>query len=119
MTIFKRGEVWVVNFNPGRGTEQQGIRPGLIIQNDIGNQFASTMIIAAITTTLKKYPVTVLIEEGKAGLKKNSMVNLSQILTIDKSRLIKKLGKLEENKIQEVDNAIKVSLGLIENGGFP
>jgi len=112
MTLCKRGEVWMVNFNPGRGSEQQGIRPGLIIQNDIGNQFASTTIIAAITTTLKKYPVTVLIEEGKAGLTKNSMVNLSQIFTVDKRRLIKRLGKLEENKIEEVDEALRLSLGL-------
>ena len=111
MTICKRGEVWMANFNPGRGSERQGIRPGLIIQNDIGNQYSSTTIIAAITTTIKKYPVTVTIEEGKAGLKKNSMVNLAQVITIDKSRLIKKLGNLEENKIQEVDEAIKVSLG--------
>jgi mRNA interferase MazF len=112
MTLCKRGEVWMVNFNPGRDSEQQGIRPCLIIQNDIGNQFASTTIVAGITTTLKKYPVTILIEEGKAGLKKNSMVNLSQIFTIDKERLIKRLGKLEENKIQEVDEALKLSLGL-------
>lgn len=111
MTSCKRGEVWMVNFNPGRGSEQQSIRPCLIIQNDIGNQFASTTIVAAITTALKKYPVTILIEEGRAGLKKNSMVNLSQILTIDKERLIKRLGKLEENKIQEVDEALKLSLG--------
>jgi mRNA interferase MazF len=102
----------MVNFNPARGSEQQGIRPCLIIQNDIGNKFASTTIVAAITATIRKFPVTVLIEEGKAGLKKNSMVNLSQILTIDKERLIKRLGKLEENKIKEVDDALRMSLGL-------
>ena len=112
MTSCKRGELWMVNFNPGRGSKQQGIRPGLIIQNNLGNQFASTTIIAAITTTLKKYPVTVLIGEGKTGLTKNSMVNLSQILTVDKGRLLKRLGKLEENKIAEVDEALGLSLGL-------
>ena len=112
MTSCKRGELWMVNFNPGRRSEQQGIRPGLIIQNNLGNQFASTTIIAAITTTLKKYPVTVLIGEGKTGLTKNSMVNLSQILTVDKGRLLKRLGKLEENKIAEVDEALGLSLGL-------
>lgn len=111
MTLCKRGEVWMVNFNPGRVSEQKGIRPGVIIQNDIGNQYSSTTIIAAITTNIKKYPVTVFIEEGKVGLKKNSMANLAQIITIDKSRLIKKLGKLGEDRIQEVDEAIKVSLG--------
>jgi mRNA interferase MazF len=61
----------------------------------------------------------VLIEEGKGGLKKNSMVNLAQMITIDKSRLIKKLGKLEENKIQEIDEAIKLSLGLKEDEVYP
>ena len=112
MTSCKRGELWMVNFNPGRGSEQQGIRPGLIIQNNLGNQFASTTIIAAITTTLNKNPVTVLIGEGKTGLTRNSMVNLSQILTVDKGRLLKRLGKLEENKIAEVDEALGLSLGL-------
>ncbi|MBI3753525.1 MAG: type II toxin-antitoxin system PemK/MazF family toxin, partial [Deltaproteobacteria bacterium] len=66
MTACKRGEIWLVNFNPGRGSEQKGIRPALIIQNDTGNQYASTTIIAAITTTLKKYPVTVIIDKGKS-----------------------------------------------------
>lgn len=112
MTICKRGEIWLVNFNPGRGSEQKGIRPALIIQNDIGNQYASTTIVAAITTTIKKYPVTVLIAQGKGSLKESSMVNLAQVLTIDKSRLIKKLGQLWEDKMGEVHEAIKVSLGL-------
>ena len=112
MTLCKRGEVWMANFNPGRGSEQKGIRPALIIQNDIGNQYASTTIVAAITTTIKKYPVTVLITQGAGGLKENSMVNLAQILTIDKGRLIKKLGRLEEDKMSGVDEAIKVSLGI-------
>ena len=64
MTICKRGEIWMVNFNPGRGSEQTGVRPALIIQNDIGNQYASTTVVAAITTTIKKYPVTVLLPES-------------------------------------------------------
>jgi mRNA interferase MazF len=110
MTGCKRGEVWMVNFNPGRGSEQKGIRPALIIQNDIGNRYASTTIVSAITTTLKKYPVTVLVPRGKGGLKENSMVNLAHILTVDKGRLMRKLGKLEEDKIAEVTEAIKISL---------
>jgi len=112
MTICKRGEVWMVNFSPGRGSEQKGNRPALLIQNDIGNQYASTTIVAAITTTIKKYPVTVLIPEGKGGLKENSMVNLAQILTVDKERLTKKLGYLGEERMAEVDEAIRISLGL-------
>ena len=112
MTGCKRGEVWMVNFNPGRGSEQKGIRPALIIQNDIGNQHAATTIVAAITSTIKKYPVTVVIQRGKGGLKEESMINLAQILTIDKGRLIKKMGQIEEEKIVEVDEAIKISLGV-------
>ena len=110
MITCKRGEVWMVNFNPGRGSEQKGIRPALIIQNDVGNQYASTTIVSAVTTTLKKYPVTVLVPRGKSGLKENSMVNLAHILIVDKGRLIRKLGNLEEDKIDEVSEAIKISL---------
>ena len=112
MITCKRGEVWMVNFNPGRGSEQKGIRPALIIQNDVGNQYASTTIVSAVTTTLKKYPVTVLVPRGKGGLKENSMVNLAHILIVDKGRLIRKLGNLEEDKIDEVSEAIKISLDI-------
>ena len=112
MTAIKRGDIWMINFNPGRGSEQGGIRPALIIQNDVGNQYASTTIVAALTTTIKKYPVTVLIDQAEDGLKERSMVNLAQILTVDKERLIKKLGQLGEEKMKEVDQATKVSLGL-------
>ena len=112
MTGCKRGEVWMVNFNPGRGSEQKGVRPALIIQNDTGNQYAATTIIAAITSTIKKYPVTVVVPRGKGGLKEESMINLAQILTIDKGRLIRKIGQIESQKIVEVDEAIKISLGV-------
>ena len=112
MTACKRGEIWLVKFNPGRGSEQKGIRPALIIQNDTGNQYASTTVIAAITTTLKKYPVTVIIDKGAGGLKEPSMVNLAQVLTIDKERLIKRIGQLGTDKMQEIDEAIRISLGV-------
>ena len=112
MTTFRRGDVWMVNFNPGRGSDQKGNRPALIIQNDVGNQYASTTIVAAITTTVKKYPVTVLIPAGKGGLKENSMVNLAQLLTIDKGRLTKKVGYLGEERMAEIDEAIRISLGV-------
>lgn len=102
----------MVNFNSGRGSEQRGLRPALIIQNDTGNQFASTTIVAAITSTNKKYPVTVLVSKGRSGLKEESMVNLAQILTIDKERLSKKVGALEIDKMEEVDEAIRISLQL-------
>ena len=112
MNPCKRGEIWMVNFNPGRGSEQRGIRPALIIQNDIGNQYASTTIVAAVTTTIKKYPVTVSVPRGKGGLKEESMVNVAQILTIAKGRLIRRVGALDKDKILEVDEAIKISLGV-------
>lgn len=112
MTGCKRGEVWMVNFNPGRGSEQKGVRPALIIQNDTGNQYAATTIIAAITSTIKKYPVTVVVPRGNGGLKEESMINLAQILTIDKGRLIRKIGQIEKEKIVGVDEAIKISLGV-------
>jgi mRNA interferase MazF len=102
----------MVNFSPGRGSEQKGNRPALIIQNDVGNQYASTTIVAALTTTIKKYPVTVLIPEGKGGLKERSMVKLAQLLTVDKERLTKKLGYLGEERMLEVDEAIRISLGI-------
>jgi mRNA interferase MazF len=108
----RRGEVWRVNFNPGRGSEQRWIRPALILQNDVGNQYAATTIVAAITTTLKRYPVTVVLEAGEGGLKAHSMVNLAQILTIDKRRLKERLGLVGAEAMEKVDQALSVSLAL-------
>jgi mRNA interferase MazF len=107
-----RGEIWVVNFNPGRGSEQRGIRPAVILQNDVGNRYAATTIVAAITTTLKPYPVTVALGKGEGGLNKPSMVNLAQILTVDKSRLDQRLGSLSPERMEAVDRAALVSLGV-------
>ena len=106
----RRGDVWLVNFNPGRGSEQRGIRPALIIQNDVGNEYAATTIVAAITSTIKIYPVTVPLKRGEGGLKQASMVNLAQILTIDKSRLRQRVGTLSQERIDRVNAAIRVSL---------
>ena len=86
----RRGEVWMVDFTPGRGSEQEGMRPALVVQNDIGNVHARTTIVAAITTTIKKYPVTVVLDRNEGGLEQESIVNLAQILTLDKSRLMKR-----------------------------
>jgi mRNA interferase MazF len=108
----KRGEIWLVNWNPSRGSEQAGIRPALIIQNDIGNENAATTIIAAISSVVKLYPMNVKIEARESGLKKTSMVKTSQILTISKLRLEKKLGKLSKEKMEQIAQAIKLSLGI-------
>ena len=109
-----RGEVWMVDFSPSRGSEQEGTRPALIIQNDVGNIHASTTIVAAITTKIKKYPVTVVLDMDEGGLKHLSMVNLAQILTLDKSRLKRKVGALSQARLAEVDTALVISLGIGE-----
>jgi len=106
----RRGEVWLVNFNPGRGSEQKGIRPAVVIQNDTGNIYAATTIVAAITTTIKEFPVTVVVAAGDGGLKQQSMVNAAQLLTIDKARLGRRLGRLSDSLLGRVDEAIRVSL---------
>ncbi len=107
-----RGEIWLVNWNPARGSEQAGKRPALIIQNDIGNKNASTTIVAAISTSVKLYPMNVKIEPHESGLHHVFIVKTSQILAISKIRLEKKLGQLSKEKIEEVNQAIKLSLGL-------
>jgi mRNA interferase MazF len=109
----KRGEIYWIDWNPGRGSEQSGLRPALIIQNDVGNKYSSTTIIAALTTTIQKpYPFTVNIKAKESRLPKDSMINLSQIMTIDKIRLVDKCGELNETKMAEVNEAIKASLGI-------
>ncbi len=108
----RRGEVWLVNFNPGRGSEQTGVRPALVLQNNVGNQYAATTIVAAITTTIKSYPVTVVIRARTCGLSHDSMVNMAQVLTVDKVRLIRKLGELAPDQLTAANRALRVSLDL-------
>ena len=111
-TFPRRGEIWLVNWNPARGSEQAGIRPALVIQNNIGNEHASTTIVAAISTAIKIYPMNVLLDPPQGGLIKPSIIKTSQILTVSKDRLEKRLGLVEENKMKEVDRALKLSLSL-------
>jgi mRNA interferase MazF len=108
----RRGQVWLVDFSPGRGSEQDGVRPAVILQNDVGNQYAGTTIVAAITSTIKIYPVTVALKPGEGGLKKPSMVNLAQILTVDKTRLQRRIAALSTARMHTVTEAIKVSLDI-------
>lgn len=113
MTEVRRGDAFLVDFSPARGSEQAGLRPALVIQNDIGNRTSPTTIVAAITTAIHKaYPFLVRLEAGEGGLAKDSVVNAAQILTIDQTRLIKKIGSLSQGKMQDVDRAIRISLGL-------
>ena len=114
MTDFPaRGEVWLVNWNPARGSEQAGKRPALVIQNDIGNEKASTVIVAAISTSVKIYPMNVKIDPPEGGLERPSIVKTGQILTISKERLEKRLGRISAKKMEEVNRAIKLSLDLL------
>lgn len=110
----KRGEIFWVNLNPSKGSEQSGRRPVLILQNDIGNALAPTTIIAPLTTKSfsKEYPTNVHLPKGTAGLKTNSTVLLSQIRTIDKTRLEERIGALPSSYEERVNRAIEISLGL-------
>jgi len=108
----RRGDVWLVNWNPARGSEQAGRRPALVVQNDIGNQKAPTTIVAAISSTVREYPMNVKVKPPEGGLEHLSIVKTSQMLTISKKRLGKHLGRLSQNRMDEVDRAIKLSLSL-------
>ncbi len=112
----KRGEVYLVNFDPTLGSEIQKTRPALVLQNDISNEYSPITIVAAITSQFDErlYPTEVLIQPPEGGLTTNSVVLLNQIRSIDKKRLIKKLGSLNMDTMEQVDRAIQISLGLIE-----
>lgn len=110
----KRGDLFWVNLNPVKGSEQAGRRPVLVLQNDIGNTFAPTTIIAPLSTTkfFKEYPTNVFLPKGTASLKTDSTILLSQIRVIDKARLEGKIGHLPQRFMEKVDEALKVSLAL-------
>ena len=116
MTEVKRGEVWLVNLDPTIGHEIKKSRPAVIIQNDVGNKFSPVTIIAPVTSQKSEsvYPFEAFLERQKTGLDKDSKVLLNQIRAIDKQRLIKKLGKADEDALGRIDEAIKISLGLIK-----
>ena len=109
----RRGDIYWIDWNPGRGSEQGGLRPALVIQNDIGNMYSPTTIVAALTTAVEKpYPFLVKVTAKESGIPKDSTVNLAVILTVDKTRLGNKCGELNAAKMAEVDKAIKASLGI-------
>jgi mRNA interferase MazF len=114
--VCSRGEIYLADLSPVVGSEQGGRRPVLIIQNDVGNRYAPTVIIAPLTTSLarKDYPTSVFVKQGQAGLDKDSVVLLNQIRTIDKTRLEHRFGELVDKTMAEVDRAIRISLGLIK-----
>ena len=112
----KRGEVFLVNFDPTIGSEIRKTRPALILQNNVANEYSPITIVAAITSKFddKLYPTEVEISAGDGGLKQDSVVLLNQIRSIDCRRLTKKLGKIEDSTLKKVDLSVKISLGLIE-----
>ncbi len=114
MVTIKKGDIFLANLEPVKGSEQGGIRPALIIQNDISNKHSPVTIIAAITSRVyeKEFSTNVSISKKDSGLNKDSTIMLNQLRTIDKSRIIKKVGSLDLYLMNKVDNAIKVSLGL-------
>lgn len=111
-----RGEIWLVNFDPTIGAEIKKTRPALIIQNDVSNKHSPITIVAAITSKYdeKLYPTEVFIAENEAGLTQDSVVLLNQIRSIDRRRLIKRIGQINEKTLKKIDLAIKISLALID-----
>lgn len=110
----KRGQIWYCDLSPVKGSEQGGMRPCLVVQNNKGNQFAPTTIIAPITSreTKAKLPTHIWLGIATSGLSVNSMVELEQIRVIDKSRLKQYMGYIQEGEQKLVDKAIKISLGV-------
>ncbi len=110
-----RGEIYLVNFDPTIGSEISKTRPALIIQNNIANESSPITIIAAITSKFddRLYPTEVLIEPPEGGLKTTSVILLNQIRSIDRQRLIKRLGVISVEKLNEVDQATQISFGLV------
>ena len=111
----KRGDIYYADLSPVVGSEQGGIRPVLIIQNDVGNRYSPTVIAAAITSrqSKTKLPTHIPIEAGGCGLQKDSVVLLEQVRTLDKRRLKEKMGSVDIEAMKAINQALSVSFGLI------
>jgi mRNA interferase MazF len=112
----RRGDIFYADLSPVVGSEQGGLRPVLIIQNDVGNRYSPTVIAAAITSRMgkTKLPTHIDVYADRVGLSKDSVILLEQIRTLDKRRLREKMGHLDDDVMEEVNNAIAVSFGLHE-----
>ncbi len=112
----KRGDIYYADLSPVIGSEQGGVRPVLIIQNDIGNRYSPTVIIAAITSQINKAKLPTHIEVAATdyGLPKDSVILLEQIRTIDKRRLEEKIGHIDEEMMEKINDGLMISLGLID-----
>ena len=112
----RRGDIYLVHFDPTIGYEIQKTRPAVVIQNDVSNQYSPITIVAAITSRFSEppFPREVVIDPAESGLPKRSAVVVNQIRSLDRRRLLTKLGHLSTHSLRRVDEAIKISLGLIE-----
>ena len=113
----KRGDVYLVNFEPTLGAEIRKTRPGLILQNDIANRSSPITIVAALSSKFEEplYPTEVLVTaKEKVGLSVDSVVLLNQLRSVDKKRLVRRMGKLAPERLAEVDRALRISLGLVK-----
>ncbi len=115
MEDIKRGELYYADLSPVVGSEQGGVRPVLIVQNDVGNKYSPTIIAAAITSQINKakIPTHIELSADDYGLTKDSVVLLEQLRTLDKRRLLEKIGHIDEYKMNSVNNALLISLGFI------
>lgn len=114
--VIKRGDIFYADLSPVIGSEQGGVRPVLIVQNDIGNKYSPTVIAAAITSQINKakLPTHIEITAQEYGLAKDSVILLEQIRTIDKKRLREKIGHLDDELMAKVNEALEISFGLMD-----
>ena len=114
MMVVKRGDIFYADLSPFVGSEQGGIRPVIILQNDVGNKYSPTVIVGAITSQINKakLPTHVEISSEEYGLNKDSVVLLEQIRTLDKRRLKEKIGHMTDSDMEKVDKALLISVGL-------
>ncbi|MBN7772894.1 type II toxin-antitoxin system PemK/MazF family toxin [Clostridium aminobutyricum] len=115
--LVKKGDIYFADLSPVIGSEQGGIRPVLVVQNDVGNKYSPTIIVAAVTSQLNKakLPTHVEIDAKDNGLSKKSVVLLEQLRTIDKKRLKERIGTIDEELLPNVNEALTVSLGIAQN----
>ena len=116
MNNIRRGDIYYADLSPVIGSEQGGLRPVLIIQNDVGNRYSPTVIAAAITSRMSKtrLPTHIDIYAERAGLAKDSVILLEQVRTLDKKRLRERMGHLDDGAMQRVNTALAVSFGITE-----
>lgn len=118
MIAVKRGDIYYADLSPVVGSEQGGIRPVLVLQNDIGNKYSPTVIVAAITSQINKakLPTHLSIKADQFGIAKDSVILLEQLRTIDKKRLRERVCHIDSDNMKKIDYAVKISLGLIDMG---